>query len=76
MTMEVAVELFCDNGKNYLLTVDYYSDYFEIDSLTTTTVEVVINKIRCQFARHGIPEELVSDNDPQFTSAALQIVAN
>ncbi|CAH8629063.1 unnamed protein product [Dicrocoelium dendriticum] len=72
---KVAVDLFWDNGKDYLLTVDYYSDYFEIDLLTTTTTEAVINKLRCQFARHGIPEELVSDNGPQFSSMAFQVFA-
>ncbi|CAH8595836.1 unnamed protein product [Dicrocoelium dendriticum] len=71
----VAVDLFWDNGKDYLLTVDYYSAYFEIDLLTTTTTEAVINKLRCKFARHGIPEELVSDNGPQFSSRAFQVFA-
>lgn len=73
---KVAVDLFCDNGKNYLITVDYYSDYFEVDPLNLTTAEAVINKLKCQFARHGIPEELITDNGPQFTGAAFQTFAN
>ena len=33
-----------------------------------TTKEEVIVRIKAIFARHGIPEELISDNGPQFSS--------
>lgn len=65
---KVAVDLFTHDGQDYLITVDYFSDYFEIDALPKTTAQAVINKLRSHFARHGIPQEVVSDNGPQFTS--------
>ncbi|CAH8491041.1 unnamed protein product [Dicrocoelium dendriticum] len=69
---KVALDIFAHDGKNYLIAVDYFSDYFEIDALTSTSTQAVINKLRSQFARHGIPEEVVSDNGPQFNSAEFR----
>lgn len=65
---KVALDIFAHDGKDYLIVVDYFSDYFEIDALTSTSAQAVINKLRSQFARHRIPEEVVSDNGPQFSS--------
>eukprot|EP00731_Ephydatia_muelleri_P030059 Em0021g582a len=42
--------------------------FIEIAHLDHTTTEEVIVRIKAIFARHGIPEELISDNRPQFSS--------
>ena len=34
---KVGVDLFELDGGDYLLTIDYYSGYFEVDRITTTT---------------------------------------
>ena len=34
---KLAIDQFSFNGMNYIVTVDYYSDYFEIDRLQVTT---------------------------------------
>ncbi|RXN07244.1 sec1 family domain-containing 2-like protein [Labeo rohita] len=49
-----------------MVTVDYYSRFFELDKLSTTTAATVISKLKVIFARHGIPEKFVSDNGPQY----------
>ena len=64
----VAADLFELNGKSYLVTVDYFSDFFELDHLRSTSSVYVIKKLKGHFARHGIPEQLVTDNGPQFVS--------
>ena len=68
----VATDLFVWKQTSYLLVVDYYSRYIEIASLRTTNSRGVIQKLKTVFARHGIPECLVSDNGPQFASQEFQ----
>ena len=65
---KVATDLFEWKKTTYLLVVDYYSRYIEISSLTNTTSKAVIQRMKTIFARHGIPECLMSDNGPQFSS--------
>ena len=58
----VAADLFEFEGKTYLVTSDYYSDFFELDHLRSLSSVCVIRKLKAHFARHGIPEQLVTDN--------------
>jgi len=64
----VAADLFELEGKTYLVTSDYYSDFFELDHLRSPLSVCVIRKLKAHFARHGIPEQLATDNGSQFTS--------
>ena len=66
---KVGADLFFLDSRHYLVMVDYYSNYIEVDYLSTTTSTAVIHKMKAQFARHGIPDALVTDNGPQFSSA-------
>lgn len=45
-------------------------EYLEVLHLATTTTEQVVRSIKATFARFGIPELIVSDNGPQYTSKA------
>ena len=64
---KVGTDLFELQGQHYLLLVDYYSNFFELARLgSNTRAMCVIDAMRSQFARHGSPEVLVSDNGPQF----------
>ena len=51
--------------------MDYYSRWIEVARLTSETSEAVIEHMSSIFARHGIPEIVVSDNGPQYTSDAF-----
>ena len=49
--------------------VDHYSDYIELESLSrNTSANTVIRAMKQQLARHGIPDELLTDRGPQFES--------
>ncbi len=65
----VAADLFHWNKGNYVLLIDYYSRYIEVASLTSTATKPVIEKLKVMFARHGVPEVLVTDNGPQFAAS-------
>ncbi len=52
-----------------MLLIDYYSRYIEVASLTSTATKPVIEKLKVMFARHGVPEVLVTDNGPQFAAS-------
>ena len=69
---KVASDLFEWKQHTYLLIVDYFSRYIEIALLSRTTAEDVITHTKSVFARHGIPETVISDNGPQFASEAYR----
>ena len=51
----VGIDLFSCLGKEYLITVDYYSDFWELDLLLANpTAASVITKCKINFSRHGI----------------------
>ena len=64
----VGTDLFEIDGTHYLLTEDYFSRYPKVKRLTTTTSAAVITALKEILARHGLPEEVRSDNGPQFAS--------
>ena len=59
--------LLLHENRNYLLTVDYFSNFVEVDYLTRTTSTAVIKRMKEQISRHGIPEIVFSNNGPQFS---------
>ena len=65
---KVGVDLFKFNKTNYLIIVDYFSGFWEVDPLENTTASHIIRKMKMQFSRYGIPDICVSDNGPQFTA--------
>ena len=64
---KVGLDLFSINGRNYLISVDYLSSFFEIDYLQSTTASSIIMKLKSHIARYGIPQVIISDN-AQFAS--------
>ena len=61
-------DLFDYHGCQYLLLADYFSKFPVIRKLNTTTSSAIITHLKSIFAEHGIPEELVTDNGPQYSS--------
>ena len=61
---KVGVDIFTFRSQSYLLTVCYFSNYFEVDRLPTKRVKDVIYALKGQFARHGSPSAVMSDCSP------------
>ncbi len=55
-------------NKMFFLVVDSQSKWLEVEIMPSTTSNAIIEKLRDMFARYGLPEQLVSDNGPQFIS--------
>lgn len=65
---KVGTDIFTFNNKEYLVTVDYFSNFWEVDYLPDTRSTTVIHKLKAHFARHGVPDVVFSDNGPQYSS--------
>lgn len=48
-----------------MVLVDYFSDFVEVRELRDTTTAAVLDFLKEQLSRLGIPDTLVSDNGPQ-----------
>ena len=68
---KIACDLFELNGGDYLITADYYSSFFEIDRLYYKTAKEIISKLKVHLSRHGLPDQLISDNGPPFNAFAF-----
>ena len=55
--------------KMFLIVVDAYSKWGEVIVMNQTTAAKTITALRQHFANHGVPEQIVSDNGPQFVSS-------
>ena len=65
---KVGTDLFEWKKSTYLLVVDYYSRWIEVARLKNLSSQEVIDHTRSMFARHSIPEIVVSDNGPQYSA--------
>ena len=63
----LGVDLLDFNGQQYMVVAEHYSRYIELVYLADTITHTVTLKLKCIFARFGIPDLLVSDNGPQFS---------
>ncbi|XP_062556988.1 uncharacterized protein LOC134221827 [Armigeres subalbatus] len=57
--------------RKFLITVDHYSDFFEVNLLKDLTPESVIAACKVNFSRHGIPQLLVTDNGTNFVNQKM-----
>ena len=64
---KIAVDICTTDGKDYLITVHCFSNFWEIDRLRDTKASTCVRKLKSHFERNGIPDIVTSDNGPQFT---------
>ena len=65
-------------GLMFMVVMDAHFKWLEVVPMSTTTTEKTLDALRNLFAAYGIPQQLVSDSGPQFTSEEFQecIAAN
>ena len=57
------------DGNSFLGLVDSHSNWIEVAHTTSTSAKSTIDQLRVWFAAYGLPEEVVSDNGPQFIAS-------
>ncbi len=73
---KTGVDLFTFDQQEYLLLLDYYSKFIEVEWLKSDMRSATgITLLKSQFTRRGIPETVISDNGPQFSSRKFQAFA-
>ncbi|MEW8548052.1 MAG: RNase H-like domain-containing protein [Candidatus Thiodiazotropha sp.] len=68
----LSLDLFTWNNQEYMVLVDAYSRWFEIDLLPNTKSISIIRKLKVHFSRFGICEKLKTDGAAYFTSEQFQ----
>ena len=53
--------------------VDYWSNFFKVVDIHRRKTEAVITQFKVQFAQHGTPEVLISNNGPNLTTRNSRI---
>ena len=60
---------FYQKGHNqFLVVIDSHSKWLKVRHMSSTTTERTVGELHLIFAQHSLPEEVVSDNRPQFPS--------
>ena len=73
----VGTDLFHLNESDYLLIADYYSKFTFIRKIPQGqySSNAIILLLKQVFSEHGIPERVISDNGPQYSSDAFRTFA-
>ena len=67
----LGADFFYLGQQQFFVLVDYWSGFFEVQEVKVATSASVIAVCKVQFARHGIPDVLITDNGTQFTSSVF-----
>ena len=59
-------------GKMYLVLVDAHSKWLDVQIMSSITSEMTISRLRSIFSTNGLPQQIVTDNGPTFTSEAFK----
>ena len=62
-------------GSTLLVVCDYYSNFIEVENVTWAITSGVAKALKAMFSRYGVPDVLVLDNGPQFSSAEFATFA-
>ena len=69
----IAIDIMGIEGKKYLVTVDYFSNFWEVDHLPSMTTTTIIKKLKPHFVRYGIPTNIICDS-AKFSSLAKNLL--
>ena len=56
----------------FLIVTDAYFKWIEVKAMNNITAKMTVTALRFPFAQHGLYYEIVTDNDPAWTSAEFK----
>uniref|UniRef100_A0A8C6LCP7 Integrase catalytic domain-containing protein n=1 Tax=Nothobranchius furzeri TaxID=105023 RepID=A0A8C6LCP7_NOTFU len=65
-------DMFEVNGRQFFLTVDRYSKYPVLDEIRTISSRAITQKMETCMSMFGRPDEILTDNGPQYTGQPFQ----
>ncbi|XP_062713588.1 uncharacterized protein K02A2.6-like [Aedes albopictus] len=68
VSMDVFFAEYQGKSCKFLVTVDHFSDFFEVDQLKDLTPKATIAVCKSNFSRHGKPQQVISDNGTNFVN--------
>ena len=71
MWQRVHIDFAEKDGNCFLGLVDSHCKWIEVVHMTSTSAKSTIDQLRVWFAAYGLPEEVVSDNGPQFIASEI-----
>lgn len=71
ISMDVFFAEYEGRKRALLVTVDHYSDFFEVNILRDLTPHSVISACQQNFARHGTPQRVLTDNATNFVNRPM-----
>ncbi len=71
----LASDLFEHNGDHFVLCVDSYSGYVEVEEIPNQRSSTVVKKMKKIFSRQGIPTEVFNDNGPCYNAEEMKSFA-
>lgn len=75
VSMDVFFTSYHGKKRQFLVTVDHYSDYIELDILKDMSARSLVETCRKNFARHGIPQIVNTDNGTNFVNEEMKDMA-
>ncbi|XP_062574843.1 uncharacterized protein K02A2.6-like [Saccostrea cucullata] len=64
----ISADIFEYENQQYLVSVDHYSKWPEVVKLPGLSSYATIQCLKSQFSRNGLPDKVLTDNGPQFSS--------
>ncbi|XP_067950309.1 uncharacterized protein [Watersipora subatra] len=69
----LAVDIMEKESRSYLVVVDYFSRFITVHELVdSTSSEVIVKILQKLFCLIGVPNSVMSDNSPQFSSESFK----
>ena len=75
VSMDVFFADYQGEKRKFLVTVDHYSDFFEVDLLKSLTPNSTITVCKKNFSRHGKPQLVITDNGTNFVNKEWRLFA-